>query len=136
MGILGFLRNFKTIIDKKDKISDNRKAKKKKVSGFEKRKQQGRCFKMAAKFLFAINHQGEKLTNTQREQLGIDVDTEEIKKMAKAFIKAKGHTLSHYDISIQYAIDKQAVYYTLNSLKEKKQIGGNVPFDEVKKALA
>ena len=36
---------------------------------------------MAAKFLIAINHQGEKLTNSQREQLGIDVDTEEIKKM-------------------------------------------------------
>ena len=117
-------------------MSDNRKAKKKKVSGFFKKKQQGRCFKMAAKFLVAINHQGEKLTNTQREQLGIEVDTEEIKKMAKAFIKAKGHTLSHYDILVQYAIDKQAVYYTLNSLKEKKQIGGNVPFDEVKQALA
>lgn len=91
---------------------------------------------MAAKFSIAINHQGEKLTNTQREQLGIEVDTEEIKKMAKAFIKAKGHTLSHYDISIQYAIDKQAVYYTLHSLKEKKQIGGNVPFEEVKRAMA
>lgn len=121
---------------KKEEYQIIERQKRKKVSGFRKKKQQGRCFNMAAKFLVAINHQGEKLTNTQREQLGIEVDTEEIKKMAKAFIKAKGHTLSHYDISVQYAIDKQAVYYTLNSLKEKKQIGGNVPFDEVKKALA
>lgn len=90
---------------------------------------------MAAKFSIAINHQGEKLTTSRREQLGIEVDTEEIKKMAKAFIKAKGHTLSHYDISIQYVIDKQAVYYTLHSLKEKKQIGGHVAFEEVKKAI-
>lgn len=88
-----------------------------------------------AKFSVSTKHAGKAINQLQREQLGYQTDSDELKKIAKAFIKAKGHTLSHYDISVQYVLDKNAVYYNLKSLREQKLISGNISFDEVKKMI-